>query len=253
MKPDDRKIIGEHLNEIEEERKEERERHPLTEELFKFGENVEKLKELIESKKPGFDEIKEIKNAAVDSLVKNVELLNEELKNKGEIMSQCSLEHNIRSFLCTFNNTMDAIREGKAKPEDLSAGRIVNIAEIRSLLKVINFYLANTGRDKKVLAIETESNFGLAGEYDNKFRRKDFSEKEKSQLSYNEYLLLFYLIKNNGGILKADFDSIIQQLKNKETILSADLILDASRLGNNGKVYLDLTDIEKNPGKIVYN
>lgn len=256
VKPEAKELVGEQLEGMAEKSKEEKENHPLAKELYNLGENIKFLNELIKQQRLENNGIKKVKDSIINSLVNNTELLNEKLKEKGEIIPQCSFEHNIRSLLMTFNSTINDLREGKRAPSHFSEDRIAHLAEICEFLKYIIFYIKNMCNNKEVFQNETESKHGFVGKYDNIFRRPDFSEKERCQLSSSEYLLLFYLLKNSKeqvGVQGKEFDDILFQLAAKERVLDSRKIQERRIENRAGAVFLDLSGAEDIKENIIYN
>lgn len=262
MKPDNRKFISEHLRDMAEKSKEEMEKHPLMKELFQFSENSQFLYRFINIDKSSLEN-KDIKINIEEQLLKqledNIELLNKKLIKEEEVMPQCSFAHNIRNFLMIFNNTISGLRKRETTLGDVSNEKMVYITKICAWLKYINFYLARIEQDQDIFQKETESKFGFVGNYDNIFRLENFSEKEKCQLSADEYLLLFYLFKKGkdlDGIKKEEFDNIIRQLEAKTKVLDIDKIKEKKKENRTGAVFLDLSGVKEEDAaaeKVIYH
>ncbi len=252
---------------MEREKMEKKEKiNSISKEWFKLVENLELLKndkELIEYLSSIDSGAETIDKGYLEFLKAHINELNEKLNSREtaiektrNLIKNSSIAHLNRNYLVGINGMIDrTLRIRKKNPDigSLKKEYIDFIIATLKSLKYFDYYVENLNHDEDVFKKEIENKHGYLKDFD-VFRRMDFAEAKKSQLSGDEYLRFFYLVRNcasKEGMPEAEFDEICDELGKKPKIIDAEMIKENKITERkNGNVRLRL--INETAGETIY-
>lgn len=225
---------------MEREKREKKEKiNPISKEWFQLIENLELFKndkELIAYLSSMDSAAEMIDKGYIEFLKAHINELNEKLNNREtarektkNLIKTGSLAHLNRNYLSAINGMMRrTLKIRKEKPDvgNLKKEYINFLITTFKSLKYFDFYIENLNHNEEVLKKEIENKYGYLKDFD-VFRRRDFAEAKKSQLSGDEYLRFFYLVRNcasKKGMPEAEFDEIYDELSKNQKIIDAEII-----------------------------
>lgn len=159
-------------------------------------------------------------------LIDNADILKEKIKIRFESdyslskIKRSNLKHIVRNFFHDILGQAD--RYERYKREGKNIDKIKEMDSYKKTIETINnsighleYYIVSLNEDDGMLEKEIGKKHGYLEKYDF-YRYKDFSEKHKHQLSYGDYLRLFYLFREleTNGIIKTEYQKLRKEIEN---------------------------------------